>query len=69
VLLTVNRFYPRSIRDVEATVLADFIVEAGIPLALEIGKNLAFLIISLPLMLNICHKPIFYVTKNWSWRG
>ena len=48
----------------EATVLADIIVEIGAPLALKLENIIAFLIISLPLMLNYCRKSLFYVTKK-----
>ena len=51
----------------KATVLADIIVEIGIPLAYEMGKIIAFLIISSPLMLNYYHKSLFDVTKAGTW--
>ncbi len=48
----------------KATVLADVMIEITVPLALEIGKFIAFLIIYSPLMLNPYHKSLFYVTKK-----
>jgi hypothetical protein len=54
-------------KGVEDTVLADIIVEVGVPLALEVGMIIAFLIISSPLMLNYCHKSLSYVTKKGVW--
>ena len=47
-----------------ATVLADIIVEIGAPLALKLENIIAFLIISLPLMLNYCRKSLFCVAKK-----
>ncbi len=50
-------------------VLADILVEVGVPQALEVGKIIPFQIFSLPLMLNYCHKSLFYVTKKGAWGG
>ncbi len=38
-----------------------------VPLALEVWRFIAFLIISSPLMLNYCHKSLFCVTKIGEW--
>ncbi|MBC8549944.1 MAG: hypothetical protein H8D23_09855 [Candidatus Brocadiales bacterium] len=35
--------------------------------SLQVGKILAFLIISPPLILNHYHKSLFYVTKTGAW--
>ena len=35
----------------------------------KVGKFLEFLIIFSPLMLNYCHKSLFYVTEIQVWRG
>jgi len=43
-------------------------VESGTPLVIEMGKVIAFPIISPPLMLKDCHKPSFYFTKKGVWR-
>ena len=48
----------------EATVLADIIVEIDATLALKVENIIAFLIIFLPLMLNYCRKSLFYVKKK-----
>jgi hypothetical protein len=36
---------------------------------LEVGMNIAFLIISPPLMLNYYYKSLFYVAKIGAWRS
>ena len=53
----------------EATVLADIIVEIDATLALKVENIIAFLIIFPPLMLNICFKSLFCNTKKGVWRG